>query len=182
MKRFVGIYMSLALLCFYMALLLPNAGGEEKRDRMVDVDTLSMKPIEITANELVAENQKNRVVFRGKVEAKQNGLTITADKVVAEYGRDGQTVERIKADGDVHVIQEGLREARGDHGTFVNRLQTVELRGNTVVTEGDSKLTGNSLVIYIAENRSVIEGGEEGRVRAVINPEKFLKEKKDGEK
>ncbi|NIS74085.1 MAG: hypothetical protein GTO08_02155 [Deltaproteobacteria bacterium] len=144
----------------------------------LDAKSLSQKPIEITAKELVAERQKRRVIFKGDVIAVQNNLFIYSDSLVAEYDEEGRTVAKIEADGNVRVVQEGVREARGDKAVFINADQTVELSGNTVVSEGESRLLGEKLIIYIAENKSVILGGENGRVKAIINPEEFIKEKK----
>ncbi len=166
------IVLSLFTIC---VLLAPAATAGGERGEQIKVKELSRKPIVITAEELVAENRKRRVIFKGNVVAKQNGLTIWADKVMADYGDDGKTVAKIIAEGNVKVVQENLREARGDRAIFINEKQTIELQGNTEVVEGESRLMGERLIIYIAENRSVIAGGEEGRVKAIINPKQFLK-------
>ncbi len=148
-----------------------DAGGKEVLKRA------STKPIEITAEELIAERAKNRVIFKGNVVARQEGLVIYADELIAQYESDGKEIEKIEANGDVRVVQEGIREATGDRAVFLNKEQRIELEGNATVREGESTLIGEKLTIYLAENKSVIQGGEEGRVRAIINPQKFMKKK-----
>ncbi len=171
------------LLLLFLALVLPllPAGAIEGVNEL-KAEKLSKKPIEITAKELVAERQERRVTFKGDVIASQNSLLIYADSLVAEYDEEGKEVAKIEAIGNVRVVQEDIREARGDRAIFINEDQTVELIGNTVVSEGDSRLLGEKLIIYIAENRSVIIGGEKGRVKAIINPETFMKETEEKQK
>jgi lipopolysaccharide export system protein LptA len=173
-----GLFLALFPLAQAIDTVALALDGIEK----LDAKSLSQKPIEITAKELVAERKERRVIFKGDVIAVQNNLFIYSDSLVAEYDEEGRAVAKIEAEGNVKVVQEGVREARGDKAVFINADQTVELSGNTVVSEGDSRLLGEKLIIYIAENRSVILGGENGRVKAIINPEEFMKEKKDKER
>lgn len=175
----------LVLISLIIAITPPVLSAEAvKGMNQLKAENLSQKPIEITAKELVAERQKRRVIFTGDVIATQNSLFIYSDSLIAEYDEEGKTVAKIEAVGNVKVVQEGIREAQGERAIFINKDQTVELSGNTVVSEGDSRLSGEKLIIYIAENRSVIFGGENGRVKAIINPETFLKkqEKKQEER
>lgn len=180
MRTRAVLYRVLLLFCL-SALFIPGVRPVFSLEGREDlkVEKLSQKPIEITAEELVAERGKRRVVFKGDVIATQDGLRIYSDRLTAEYDEDEKTIAKIQADGNVKVVQEGVREARGDRAVFLNRKQTVELSGNTVVSEGDSKLLGEKLILYIAENRSVILGGENGRVKAIINPDTFMKEEKE---
>lgn len=155
---------------------IPLSRGEVGSN--IDLKKVSTKPIEITAEKLVAEREKNRVVFKGNVLARQESLSIYSDLLTAWYGEGGEDITRIEAEGNVRVVQEGIREAKGNKAIFLNDKQTVELLGNTIVSEGESRLMGDRLIIYLKENKSVIQGGKEGRVKAIINPEKFI-EKKD---
>jgi lipopolysaccharide export system protein LptA len=162
-----------------MVVLAPAKTGAESSDNL---RKMASKPIEITADELVAERHNNRVIFKGNVMATQDELVIYADELVAQYDKEGKNIDRIEAEGNVRVVQKGIREARGERAVFVNATQVVELQGNAVVSEGESRLLGDKLIIYLVENRSVIMGGEEGRVKAIINPEKFIKKPEEKQK
>ncbi len=180
--RKIGMATTVLFLSITGVFLLTGMSKGGEKGGQLKVKELSREPIEITAEELIAENQERRVIFKGNVVAKQNDLTIWADRVMADYGDDGKTVAKIIAEGHVKIVQKELREARGDLAIFINEKQTVELRGNTEVLEGESTLMGERLIIYIAENRSVIAGGEEGRVKAIINPKQFMKEEEEKSK
>lgn len=175
------IVLGLVLIITCVTVICPPHACAIEGASDLTVENLSRKPIEITAKELIAETQNRRVVFQGDVVATQNSLIIYSDSLIAEYDEDGKTIARIEAIGNVKVVQERIREARGDRAIFINADQTVELSGNTVVSEGDSRLIGERLILYIAENRSVIHGGENGRVKAIINPEAFVKEQRNKE-
>jgi lipopolysaccharide export system protein LptA len=179
-KRIAPFLNLAVLISLFLTIPYPVFSAEaiEGMDEL-KAEKLSQNPIEITAKELVAERQKRRVIFKGDVIATQNSLFIYSDSLTAEYDEEGKTVARIEAIGNVRVVQKGIREAQGDMAIFINEDQTVELSGNTIVSEGDSKLLGEKLIIYIAENRSIIFGGENGRVKAIINTETFMEEKEE---
>lgn len=179
MKRKI-LWKGLSIIFVTALFLGPGAVRGEKQSRENLKERVMTRPIEITAEELVADREKDRVIFKGSVVARQEDLVIYADELVAQYTKDGKEVDRIEARGNVKVVQGNLREATGDRAVFLNREQKIELTGNARVREGESTLFGEKLTIFLAENRSVIEGGEKGRVRAIINPEKFLEKKKEG--
>ena len=85
-------------------------------------------------------------------------------------------IERIEAEGDVRVVQ-GDREARAPRATFFNLEQRVVLSGGADLRQGENTLKGETLTLYLRENRSVVTGGEGGgRVRAVINPKGVMEQ------
>jgi len=63
-----------------------------------------------------------------------------------------------------------LRSARG-RAEFDQAKQTVVLSDDAVVHDGSNEVSGDRIVVYLNENRSVVEGGS-GRVRAVLFPPK----------
>jgi lipopolysaccharide export system protein LptA len=143
------------------------ADGKGKLPRSSDQGAL---PIEITADRLSADNAKNSVTFEGTVHAKQGDVTLHADKIYAEYSKSAGAIEKIVADGNVRVTQPG-RSATSARAVFYNLEQRIVLSGNTVLTQGENTLKGETVTIFLRENRSVVSGGEGGgRVSGVIYP------------
>jgi lipopolysaccharide export system protein LptA len=143
------------------------ADGKGKLPRSSDQGAL---PIEITADRLSADNAKNSVTFEGTVHAKQGDVTLHADKIYAEYSKSVGAIEKIVADGNVRVTQPG-RSATSARAVFYNLEQRIVLSGNTVLTQGENTLKGETVTIFLRENRSVVSGGEGGgRVSGVIYP------------
>ena len=74
------------------------------------------------------------------------------------------------ADGEVKMSQ-GERWATGGHVVFDQTQRTVVLSQNAVVHDGSNQVSGERIVVYLDQQRSVVEGGS-GRVQAVLIPSK----------
>ncbi len=164
---------ALAIFALQAALSWPGAFGPrgaraEERPAPRPAE-FAKNPIDITADHLSADNVRESVTFEGNVVVKQDDVTLQADRVVAEYSREARTVEKITADGNVRVTQ-GKREAHAARAVFYNLEQRIVLSGGADLAYGENTLKGETMTIYLRENRSVVTGGEGGRVRAVIQP------------
>lgn len=162
-------------------LLLATASlAAAENPRLPRSGELGSRPIEITAVRLFADSVRNSVTFEEKVVARQEDVTLYSDRLFAEYSPVSGIIEKIVADGNVHVIQEH-REARAPHAEFYNMEQRIVLTGGAEVTQGGNTLTGETATIYLMENRSVVKGQEGSRVKAVILPKGQMEIKgKDG--
>lgn len=142
-------------------------GGEPSRD-------LGSRPIDVTADRLSADNARNTVTFEGNVVARQADVTLYADRIQAGYSRESGSIDRIEAEGNVRFLQEG-REARSARATFHNLEQRIVLTGGATLRQGQNTVKGETVTIFLRENRSVVTGGKDGgRVQAVINPKGIL--------
>ena len=106
--------------------------------------------------------------------AKQADVTLYADRIQADYSREAGAIDRIEAVGNVRFVQEG-REARSPKAVFHNLEQRIVLSGGATLRQGQNTVQGETLTIFLRENRSLVTGGKDGgRVRAVINPKGML--------
>ncbi len=164
---------ALAIFALQPAGVWPGAGGARGARAEERPATRSgefgKSPIDITADHLSADSAKESVTFEGNVVVKQDDVTLQADRVFAEYSRESRSVEKITAEGNVRVIQ-GQRDARAARAVFYNLEQRIVLTGGANLEYGENTLKGETMTIYLRENRSVVTGGEGGRVRAVIQP------------
>lgn len=162
-----------------LLLVTTVPAGAAEKPAALRSDEVNRQPIEITADTLNADSDGRTVTFEGNVVATQGDVTLHADRLFAEYSRGQNAVERITADGNVRVVQEG-REARAAHAVFYNLEQRIVLSGGADLRQGENTLKGDTVTIFLRENRSVVTGGESGRVRAVFQPQRLLqgKEKK----
>ena len=102
--------------------------------------------------------------------AQQADVTLYADRIVADYSREAGAIDRIEAVGNVRFVQEG-REARSPRAIFHNLEQRIVLTEGATLRQGQNTVEGETLTIFLRENRSVVTGGKDGgRVKAVINP------------
>lgn len=160
-----------AALCLVAVL----AGGAAAQDRAGESpQELGSRPIDVTADSLSADSVRNTVTFEGNVVARQADVTLYADRIQADYSREAGAIDRIEAVGNVRFVQEG-REARSPRATFHNLEQRIVLSGGATLLQGENTVQGETLTIFLRENRSVVTGGKDGgRVRAVINPKGIM--------
>jgi lipopolysaccharide export system protein LptA len=160
-----------AALCLVTLL----AGGAAAQERAGEsTRELGSRPIDVTADNITADSTRNTVTFEGNVVARQADVTLYADRIQADYSREAGAIDRIEAVGNVRFVQEE-REARSPRATFHNLEQRIVLSGGATLRQGQNTVQGETVTIFLQENRSVVTGGKDGgRVRAVINPKGIM--------
>ena len=155
-----------------VAAMAGDTGAQERPNE--SARDLGSRPIDVTADRLSADSARNTVTFEGNVVARQADVTLYADRIQAGYSRESGSIDRIEAEGNVRFLQEG-REARSARATFHNLEQRIVLSGGATLRQGQNSVQGETLTIFLRENRSVVTGGKDGgRVQAVINPKGIL--------
>ncbi len=81
-----------------------------------------------------------------------------------------QKVQSIVASGSVRIDQ-GTRWAVGGKATFEQSNRTLVLTENPVLHDGPNEVAGDRVVVFLDEDRSIVEGGRK-RVKAVLFPGK----------
>lgn len=151
-------------LCLLL-LLITNAFAQQG-----GTDEAGQPPIEITARQLEALQGQRRTVFTGDVVAKQGDITLYAEKLVILFQDDQNRVEEMVATGQVRVVQLD-RVATAEQAVYKQAEGTLVLKGQAEIVQGENRIAGDEIVLYLAENRSVVKSSDSGRVRAVITPE-----------
>lgn len=85
-------------------------------------------------------------------------------------GQGGQQLQEIVALGNVR-IDSGTRWAVGGRAVFDQTQRTLVLTESPVLHDGSNEVIGDRVVVYLDEDRSVVEGGRK-RVKAVLYPDK----------
>ena len=83
-------------------------------------------------------------------------------------GPDTGRVQNIVAVGNVRIDQ-GTRWAVGGQAVFDQDQRTLVLTENPVLHDGPNVVAGDRVIVYLDENRSIVEGGRK-RVKAVLYP------------
>jgi lipopolysaccharide export system protein LptA len=149
----------------------------------------SKDPITITSDTLEYAYRDGIVVYRGDVLAVQgeikirsNELRITLAKTDTgkpsgakaaseiESANTASKLQEVVAIGNVRIDQ-GTRWAVGGKATFDQSARTLVLTEAPVLHDGPNEVAGDRVVVYLDEDRSVVEGGRK-RVKAVLFPGK----------
>jgi lipopolysaccharide export system protein LptA len=139
-------------------------------------------PIEINADNLEVQQNKQLAVFRGNVDAKQGDIRLRAQEIKVWYRSGGQkgkaaadvggAIVRIDALGQVFVSSP-QETARGDVGVYDVAEREITLTGDVVLTRGENVIRGQKLVMDMDTGLSRMHGGAGGgRVRGLFTPPK----------
>lgn len=170
------------LLSFVFSLIFAFCWASESWGQKVDN---TATPIRIEADRMETHQENADVLFSGNVQANQGNLNIHADEMTVLYTKAGpgphasagtveglsQKIEKIMARGNVKIVQEDWIAA-GDTMDFNADERIVILAGNAKAWKDQNMVSGEKIVLYLDEGKSVVErstlDGE--RVKAFIYP------------
>jgi lipopolysaccharide export system protein LptA len=186
-----------AILAFALVLVSVASDAQQRRPAPAPAKSNADEPIEITADSLEVQQDKQIAIFRGRVQAVQGTMRLTADTVTVTYrdqkaqqpqpqqrraptpaAGDGAmgAISRIDAVGNVFVSSPA-ETAQGQSGVYDVDKRTVTLVGQVVLTRDKNVLKGETLVWNLETGVSRLDGGPAtagtsgGRVKGVFMPQ-----------
>jgi lipopolysaccharide export system protein LptA len=162
-------------LTFWSVLFAPDAHGQTLKKALGDSQG---QPIVIKSNTLEFDHQRKMVTFSGNVDAQRDDWTILCQKMVVYYGEKGKEssqkesmkIDKIVAKGDVRITRQSGGHAKADEAIYYWDEERVVLTGKPVVQQGDDFVEGTVVTLLLKENKSLVEGSGDTKVRAVISP------------
>lgn len=169
---------------FIVLMLCPTFAAAQSAQSGSGFDT--DQPIEILADSLEVQQEKQIATFAGNVQVIQGEIRLKAARLQVHYandettsktadGEDAPKISRIDAEGDV-FLSSPRETAKGDRGTYDVLNKQIKLQGNVVLTQGQNVLRGDRMVLDLVSGRSRIDGNgtgnSSGRVRGIFVPQK----------
>jgi lipopolysaccharide export system protein LptA len=93
----------------------------------------------------------------------------------------GDRILRTVSTGNVRIVTNDCRTGTARRAEYHELEQRVVLSGSARVWQDDNVVSGEVITIYLSQDRSVVQGGKQERVKAVFYP-KDDKDKKDEKK
>jgi lipopolysaccharide export system protein LptA len=126
-------------------------------------------PVRIDADTMEFDYKDMVLTYRGGVTVTQADMTLRSDllRLVLDRERPEEPKE-VVAEGKVQ-IDKGSRQATGGRAVFDAGARTVTLSDKARLRDGPNEVAGERVIVFLDEERSVVEGGDE-RVRAVLHP------------
>lgn len=178
------------LLCALLILLvIPNLHAQDNSKK---INKLSSKePIEIVSDRMDAFNEKKLVIFSGNAVATQGDKEMKSDRLLLYYKKEtGKKdkigakeiegtgdLEKIEAKGNVIVTQKE-RIATGDEAVYLQDSGQIIMTGNATLRDGKNIIKGDKVIVFINEDRGVVESDPKKRVKAIIYPQEKSGNKK----
>jgi lipopolysaccharide export system protein LptA len=162
---------------FQCSIALAQKGIPARPTGPVDEGKL---PINIESDLMEAMDKSGVVIFTGHVKATRGDLTIYSEKLDVFYEKKKQdkrhddktkrAVKKIVATGNVRIIQ-GERVGTGEQATYDKPAERITITGAAHVLEGPNRVSGERIIFFINEDRSVVEGSNKTKVEAIVYPE-----------
>ena len=116
---------------------------------------------------MVYEESKRALTYEGDVAIKQGDIATRSPQAWIVLTPDGTRVESMTAGDTVEVVQ-GNRKARGSHGIYTPRDETMVLTGERVVLQDpQQQVEGRSLTFHVGDDRILVDGREQVRTTII---------------
>jgi lipopolysaccharide export system protein LptA len=161
----VGLLVSLALVG--MSVVSVPGQGREKTSRGAEDRS---QPVTVDADRMERFGKENLVVFTGNVVARQNHSVQYAERMEVYLDEKGDRIVRTVSTGGVRIVTTDCRTGTSQRAEYVDLDQRVVLSGNARVWQDDNVVSGDTVTIYLSQDRSVVQGGKQERVKAVFHP------------
>lgn len=142
-------------------------------------------PIDLNADALEVDDQRKRAVFRGDVDATQDGFKIRCAELTAHYKGEAGLVDaasmgtepsegkkpaseltRLEARKDVRVTSKDGQSATGDWADYDAKSNKITMGGNVVLSRGKNMVRGTRLLIDMTTGESKIDTAPQNTVAA----------------
>jgi lipopolysaccharide export system protein LptA len=132
----------------------------------------SNSPIVIDSDRMEAFKKDGLVIFTGNVIAKQDNSVQTADRMEVYLDDKGERVLRIVSTGNVKIVTEDCRTGTARRAEYYDDDQRMLLIGDAKVWQEDNVVTGEEITLFLADDRSTVTAGTQGRVKSVFYPKR----------
>ena len=129
------------------------------------------EPLEIISDWTEADREKGTISFGGKVIAKQKDMVLYADKVVNYFDMNTRRLIKAIAVGNVKLNQAD-KFATCEKAELIQADRKVILTGNPVMWQGENRVSGDRIVIYLNDKQAEVFGSQEKKAKIRITPGK----------
>jgi lipopolysaccharide export system protein LptA len=133
-------------------------------------------PLTIDSDKMERYGKASLVIFSGNVVARRDNSVQYADRLEVYMDEKGDRVLRTVSTGSVRIITKDCRTGTAQRAEYFDLDQRVVLIGNARVWQDDNVVSGDTITIYVAEDRTIVEGGKQERVKGVFYSQKDSKQ------
>ena len=136
----------------------PDGKRQEDRSQPVTVDSDRMERF----------GKEGLIIFTGNVVARQNNSVQHADRMEVYLDEKGDKILRTVSTGNVRIVTRDCKTGTAKRAEYFDLEQRVVLLGDARVWQDDNVVTGDTITIFLAQDRNVVTGGKQERVKAVF--------------
>ena len=127
-------------------------------------------PVTVNSDTLESLQKEGLAVFKGNVVARQDNSIQYADRMEVYTDAKTKSIERVVSTGNVRIITRDCRMGTANRAEYYDVEQRVVLIGNARVWQEDNVVSGDTITIYISQDRAIAQSSKGERVKTVIYP------------
>ena len=140
--------------------------------------------IVIKSDRLEIDEKARTVKFEGHVHATNEHFVMQCERMVVQYvetpadkqkGEESARIQMITATGEVKISRKNGGDATADKAIYYQVDEKLVLTGNPTVKQGTDSVEGSQITLFLREDRSIVEGSPDRKVKAVIFPKEESK-------
>ena len=136
------------------------AGGKKQEDRK--------QPVTVDSDRMERFGKESLIIFSGNVVARHNNSVQYADRMEVYLDEKGDRILRSVSTGNVRIVTRDCKTGTSARAEYFDLEQRVVLIGNARVWQDDNVVSGDTITIHLAQDRNVVTGGKQERVKAVF--------------
>ena len=126
------------------------------------------QPVTVDSDRMERFGKEGLIIFSGNVVARQNNSVQYADRLEVYLDEKGDKILRTVSTGSVRLVTRDCKTGTAKRAEYFDLDQRVVLIGNARVWQDDNVVSGDTITIYLAQDRNVVVGGKQERVKAVF--------------
>ena len=143
----------------------PAAGGTTPDGKKQDDRN---QPVTVDSDRMERFGKEGLIIFTGNVVARHNNSVQYADRMEVYLDEKGDKILRSVSTGTVRIVTKDCKTGTAKRAEYFDLEQRVVLVGNARVWQDDNVVSGDTITIDLAQDRNVVMGGKQERVKAVF--------------
>src|SRR5262249_8446421 len=122
----------------------------------------------VDADRMERYGKESLGIFTRNVVARQSGSVQCAGRLEVYLDEKGDKVLRTVSTGSVRIVTKDCKMGTARRVDYFDLEQRMVLIGNARVWQEDNVVTGETITIFLSQDRSVLQAGKQERVKAVF--------------
>ena len=128
------------------------------------------QPVTVDADKMERFGKESLTIFTGNVVARQNNNVQYADRMEVYFDEKEDRILRTVSTGNVRIITRDCRTGTARRAEYYDLDQRVVLKGNARMWQEDNVVTGETITIFISQDRVIVESGNQERTKGIFYP------------
>ena len=126
------------------------------------------QPVTVDSDRMERFGKESLIIFTGNVVARHNNSVQYADRMEVYLDEKGDKILRSVSTGNVRIATKDCKTGTANRAEYFDFEQRMVLIGNARVWQDDNVVSGDTITIDLAQDRNVVTGGQQERVKAVF--------------